>query len=106
MNKYLIQGSYTIDGIRGLIKEGGTSRKNIVEELVSNLGGSIECFYYCMGTNDFVIICSLPNRKTALALSLSVKATGGVTLSLSELIDTPEIDEAAKIRVRYRAPGK
>ncbi len=106
MAKFLVQGSYTIEGTKGLIQEGGTSRKTMVEGLASNLGGSIDCFYYCLGQNDFVVICTLPDRKSALALSMSVTAAGGANISLTELIDTSEIDEATKIRVGYRAPGK
>ena len=106
MAKYLIQGSYTQEGTKGLIQEGGSSRKAMVEGLAQNLGGSIDCFYYCLGQNDFVVICTLPDRKSALALSMAVKAAGSANLSLTELIEPQEIDEATKIRVGYRAPGK
>ncbi len=105
MRKYLVQGSYSKSGVKGLLKEGGSKRKALVESLIQNLGGTVECFYYCLGETDFVVICSLPERTSALAFSMAVKATGSANLSLLELIETPEIDKAAKVRVGYRAPG-
>ena len=49
---YLFHGSYTIDGIRGLIKEGGSSRRSHFEENVGSLGGKVESFYYAFGGDD------------------------------------------------------
>ena len=37
MPKYLITGSYTPEGVKGLIKQGGSSRKEVVEKMVNNL---------------------------------------------------------------------
>jgi GYD domain len=46
MARYLWQASYSVDGIKGLLKEGGTSRRAVIEKLVSDLGGQVEAFYY------------------------------------------------------------
>ena len=46
MAKYLLQASYLVDGVNGLLKEGGTSRKATVEKLAESMGGSLEVFYY------------------------------------------------------------
>lgn len=35
MPKYLIHGSYTTEGLRGLLKEGGTKRRETVEGMVN-----------------------------------------------------------------------
>ena len=32
MPKYLYQGSYTTEGVKGLLKEGGTSRKDTISK--------------------------------------------------------------------------
>ena len=40
MAKYLFHGAYTLDGIRGVMKEGGTSRRDAVSRLIGGLGGT------------------------------------------------------------------
>lgn len=105
MVKYLINGSYTIEGTKGLLKEGGTRRQEMITNLIKNLGGNLEAFYYTIGKDDIVVIFEVPDRKSALALSMSVTASGSANVSLTELIDPSEIDEAVKITVGYRPPG-
>lgn len=105
MVKYLIKGSYTIEGTKGLLKEGGTRRQEMVTNLIKNLGGNLECFYYTIGEDDIAAIFEVPDRKSALALSMAVTAGGGANVSLTELIDPLEIDEAVKITIGYRPPG-
>jgi hypothetical protein len=39
MAKYLLKASYTPDGTKGLLKEGGSSRKTAVQNAISSLGG-------------------------------------------------------------------
>ena len=45
-------------------------------------------------------------KKLRYQNELGLSATGSANLSLTELIDTPEIDEATQIRVGYRPPGQ
>ena len=40
MPKYLFTGSYTAEGARGVLKEGGSGRREATEKLVASLGGS------------------------------------------------------------------
>lgn len=42
MAKYLLEVSYTIDGVKGLLKEGGSGRRAAVEHLVEAAGGKVE----------------------------------------------------------------
>jgi GYD domain len=53
MSKYLFQGSYTVEGLRGLLREGGTKGREAVEQLVKTLGGTLEAFDYAYGGDDF-----------------------------------------------------
>ena len=39
MPKYLVQGSYTADGAKGLLKDGGSKRRAAVEEMAKSYGG-------------------------------------------------------------------
>lgn len=105
MAKYLFQASYTSGGAAGLLKEGGTSRRSMIEQVTKNLGGSLEAFYYAFGDVDLFVIAELPNEATAAALSLSVSSRGTVTIKTTPLISPETIDEATKIDVGYRPAG-
>ena len=106
MAKYLIQGKYLVDGAKGLIKEGGSSRRAAVEKLFTSAGGKMESFYYGFGSTDIYIIGELPDNISAVAMSLMVNASGAVTASVTVLLTAEDMDAAAKKQVSYRAPGQ
>ena len=105
MPKYLLQVSYTIEGTKGLLKEGGTHRRETVAHLVDHLGGTLEAFYYEFGSDDVVVIADLPDEATAVAVSLSVGASGAAHINTTVLLAPEVIDEASKKSVGYRPPG-
>ena len=105
MPKYLFEVSYTAEGTKALLKEGGTSRRARVEEMIRGLGGKLEAFYYAIGEPDVYTIADLPDAATAAALSLTVNATGAVQLKTVALMTPEEIDQASKKSVTYRPPG-
>src|SRR5688572_8557090 len=105
MAKFLIKATYTTDGVRGLLKEGGTKRRAAVQEIIEAAGGKLEAFYYAYGADDAFIIADLPDATTGLAISLTVNASGAVRLSTLPLITPEELDAASKKSVKYRAPG-
>jgi uncharacterized protein with GYD domain len=105
MPKFMIKASYTAEGARGLIKEGGTGRRAAVQKLVEGAGGKVEAFYYAYGENDAYVIVDVPDATSGLAISLAVNASGAVRLSTIPLITPEEIDAAGKKSVSYRAPG-
>ncbi|HYE76046.1 MAG TPA: GYD domain-containing protein [Blastocatellia bacterium] len=106
MPKYLIQGNYGAEGTKGLIKEGGSSRRAAVEEATRNVGGKVEAFYYAFGETDVFVIADLPDNITAAALSMSVNASGAVAVKATALLTVEDVDEASKKTLNYRAPGK
>ena len=105
MAKYMIQGSYTPDGVKGLSKAGGTARRAFVGDMIKKAGGSMESFYYAFGDSDVYVICDLPDVVSATALSLAVNATGAVSLKTVQLITPEEIDAATKKDIGYKPPG-
>jgi uncharacterized protein with GYD domain len=105
MPKFMIKVSYNPDGVRGLIKEGGSKRRAVVQKLVEGLGGKLEAFYYAWGDDDAYLITDLPDEKAGIALSLHVNASGAVRLTTIPLITPEEIDAAGKKTVKYKAPG-
>jgi uncharacterized protein with GYD domain len=106
MPKYLIQGSYSDEGLKGLLKEGGSKRREAAEQSIKGLGGRLEAFYYAFGNDDFVIIVDLPSNVDAAALSLTANASGAVKSRMTVLITPEEVDQAAKKTVKFRPPGK
>jgi uncharacterized protein with GYD domain len=105
MIKFLIKGSYTSEGVKGLLKAGGVTRKQAVEKMINDVGGKMEAFYYAFGDTDVYVIAEVPDTTTATAVSLKVNSTGLVSVSTTILFDPEEIDKANKISVGYRAPG-
>lgn len=105
MPKYLFRASYTASGAAGLLKEGGTSRAKAVEALAASVGGTVETMYWAFGADDFFCIADMPDAGAAAALSLTVGASGAVSVTTSELLSAAEVDEVVRRRVEYRPPG-
>jgi uncharacterized protein with GYD domain len=105
MPKYLVQVNYVGDGIKGLLKEGGTTRRKAVEALCESVGGRLETFYYAFGDTDAYLIAEMPDDTATAALALAVAATGRVTLKTTVLLTPEDIDAAATKAPSYRPPG-
>ena len=106
MPKYLIQASYVGEGLKGLLKEGGSGRRAAVETVVKGMGGTLETFYYAFGEDDVFGIVDFPDSETAAAFALAVNASGVVKARTTVLMTPEEVDEAAKKTVDYRPPGQ
>lgn len=105
MPRYLWQSSYTPEGVKGLLSEGGTRRRAATETLIKGLGGRLEAFYFAFGSDDVIIIADLPDQRTAAAIGLVVNADAHINATTTVLITPEELDEAARTAVDYRPPG-
>ena len=107
MPHYMIRGSYTAEGAKGLLAEGGSSRIAQATALLESVGGTVECLYFAYGAEDIVGICEVPDAASAAAVSLTVSSTGMVNVCLTPLITPEELDAAAGIAagIAYRPPG-
>ena len=105
MAKYLITGSYTTDGTKGLLVEGGSARKAAVEKALQGLGGKLDAIYYAYGDIDVIVIAEVPDAVSALALSLTVNASGAVNIRTTPLLTVAEVDAACQKSVAYRGAG-
>ena len=105
MPKFLIQASYTLDGVKGVQSAGGTSRRDAVAQVAESVGGKLESFYFGFGDHDAYVIVDLPDNESAAAIALTVNAAGGATTKTAVLMTPEEIDAAAKRSVDYRPPG-
>src|SRR3954447_14733464 len=102
MPKYLIAASYTTDGLKGLLKDGGSGRRAAVQKAAESVGAKLETMYYAFGKYDVILIVDLPDNSTAAAFSLTVNATGAVRTTTTPLLTPEEIDAASKKSISYR----
>ena len=103
--KYMWKVSYTEDGMKGILKEGGTSRRTTIEKLAANLGGTIESFHFAFGEYDAYLIGDFPNNVDVAAVGMTVGASGAARVETAVLLTPEEIDDAVERTVEYRAPG-
>ncbi len=106
MPKYMYQAAYTVEGVRGLLKETASGRRKAVESAISALGGKVESFYYCFGSDDVVVILELPDNVAAAGLGMTVAASGMVRGKITPLLSVEEADKALGVKIGYRAPGQ
>jgi uncharacterized protein with GYD domain len=106
MAKYLLEVSYTADGSKGLLKDGGSKRRNAAKALVESVGGSLESMYFAFGDTDVFCIVEVPDATAAAAASIALGASGAVTTRTIPLLTVEEIDSAVKKSARYVAPGQ
>ena len=105
MPKYLIEASYTLEGLRGIMNSGGTARRSAVEQAAESLGGQLECQYFALGDYDAFAIVDLPDHVSAAALSLAVTASGAARTKSTALLTPEEVDQAVNKKVQYRPPN-
>jgi uncharacterized protein with GYD domain len=105
MPKYLVQNSYTAEGMQGLMAEGGSSRREASAALIESLGGKLESFYYSFGGSDVVLIADLPDNASVVAAVATVASSGALGGAKTTVLITPEeVDKASEKAASYRAP--
>jgi uncharacterized protein with GYD domain len=105
MPKYLFEASYTLDGIKGVQRAGGSSRRDAVAAVAESVGGRLESFYFAFCDRDAYVTVDLPNNESAAAVAVTVNAAGGATVKTIVLLTPEEVDAAAQRSVDYRPPG-
>ncbi|MFE1172869.1 GYD domain-containing protein [Streptomyces sp. NPDC058773] len=105
MPKYLVQASYTAEGMKGLLAEGGSGRKAAVEHVVGSCGGTVESVYFAYGDADFYCVLDFPDDLSMAAIAMTVRASGALHSKTIPLLTVEEIDAATKKSVGFRPPG-
>jgi uncharacterized protein with GYD domain len=106
MPKYLIQASYTAEGLKGLQKDKASGRRNAVTQALEGIGGRLEAMYYGLGEDDVFVIVDAPNTGAVAAMSIAASASGLVRTRTTALMTVEEVDQALAKSVSYRAPGR
>jgi len=106
MSKYLIQASYTSEGLKGLQKDKASGRRTAVMTTLEELGGKLDAAYFCLGEYDAILVVDLPNTQAATAFSVAVSASGLVHTKTTALLTIEETDHALGMRINYKPPGR
>jgi uncharacterized protein with GYD domain len=105
MPKYLLEVSYTLDGVKGLVAKGGSAREAAAKAAAESAGGTLESLYFAFGGTDAYAVVDMPDNKAAAALALAVSAAGGATVRTVVLLAPAEVDAATGVKVQYTKPG-
>jgi uncharacterized protein with GYD domain len=105
MPRYLFEASYTLEGIRGVQRAGGTARRDAVAKAAESVGGRLESFDFAFGDCDAYVIAEAPDNESATAIALTVNGSGGATVKTVVLLSPEEVDAAAERSVSYQPPG-
>ena len=96
--------------MKGLIKEGGSSRREAGEQAIKSLGGTVEAYYFAFGDTDVYMIMDMPDNVSATAISLIANAAGTSKVTATVLITPEEVDQATDLAkekmAAYRPPGQ
>ena len=106
MPKFLIEGSYTAEGLQGLAKDKASGRQAALEESLKTLGGKLDGIYYALGEADIYVLCECPDHVTAAAFALAASSSGLVRTKTIPLMTVAETDRALGMKTGYKAPGK
>jgi uncharacterized protein with GYD domain len=106
MPKYLIQASFTPEGIREVLakKKAGVV-KSAAAKFIEAAGGKIESYYFAFGKDDVISIAELPDNVTAAALAVAANAAGVVTFTTTPLLTVEEMDKAVGKSAKLPIPG-
>ncbi len=107
MPKYLVEGSYTSDGLRALVREAHSRRRLDIAKTIESAGGKLEAFYFAFGDADFYMIIDIPDNVSAAALSVVANQSRFVTSKITVLMTADEMDQAIKKTkvIEFLPPG-
>jgi uncharacterized protein with GYD domain len=106
MPKFLIEATYTAEGLKGLQRDKASGRIQAIKNALRSVDGQLECCYWCLGDRDVIAIAELPNTVAASALATAVSASGVARTRTTALLSAEEIDAALAKNINYQAPGR
>ena len=105
MAKFLVQANYTAEGLRGLLRDKPSGRRDTVSGMLQAAGCKLDSMYFGLGGTDVFLVCDCPDNATAAAISLAASASGAVRTTTTPLFTVEEADLILQKGVNYRAPG-
>jgi uncharacterized protein with GYD domain len=105
MAKYLVQASYTAEGLRTLQKDKASGRRKVIVSALESLGGHLEALYFSLGDYDVVAIAEVPDHISAAAMAVASSASGLVRTKTTPLLSIEETDQALQKSANLRFPS-
>jgi len=106
MPKYMFEAHYSVEGAKGVMKDGGSGRRAAIAKMAEGVGGKLESLYFAFGAVDAYVVVDLPDNETAAAVALAASQSGTTSVKTVVLLTPEEMDAAAKKSIDYRAPGR
>ena len=106
MPKYLVEARYTVEGTKGLVREGGSGRRAAVAKTIESVGGKVEALYFAFGDVDVYVIVDVPDNVSAAAVSLAANQSGAIVSKTIVLLTPEEMDKSVQKPVSFRPPGQ
>jgi uncharacterized protein with GYD domain len=106
MPKYLVEARYTVEGAKGLVREGGSGRRAAVARTIESVGGKVEALYFAFGDVDVYVIVDVPDNVSAAAVSLAANQSGAIVSKTIVLLTPEEMDKSVQKAVSFRPPGQ
>ena len=103
--KFLFECSYTAEGLKGLLKDKASGRRQAISQIAEAVGGKLDALYYAVGDNDAYVIVDLPDLATATAIAVNVSSSGFIHTKTVPLMTVEETDKALSKTIAYRPPG-
>ena len=106
MHRYLIVGTYTAEGAKGVLKEGGTRRVAAAQAAIASMGGTLISFHFALGNDEWYSIVDLPDNAAAAAIAMVGTASGTLRSRAIALITPEEMDAITAMAPDFRPPGQ
>jgi uncharacterized protein with GYD domain len=97
--------SYSVEGMKGVMKEGAEHRATFIAKMAADMGGSLESFDFGFGDTDVYAICEIPDDENAAAIAMAVGSSGVGSIQTVKLLTPAQVDRARGITTGYRPPG-
>ena len=109
MLRYVSFFTYTGEAWERMIKRPG-NRANAARELIEEIGGEMEAFYWMLGGWDGLVIYQVPDAASAAALAARVTSSGLLKgIATHQLISSEEghsaLQKAKAAGAAYQPPG-
>jgi uncharacterized protein with GYD domain len=105
MGTYLMTGSYTAEGAAGVLRTGGSDRRDAARVAIESMGGTLQSFHFALGGDEWYVIVDLPDNVAAAAIALVGTASGTLRTRAIPLITPEEMDGVVGRVPDFRPPG-
>ena len=86
MPRFLFEASYTLEGLKGLRRQGGSGRREAVARAAQSVGGRLEHFYFAFGEHDAFAVADLSGY-TQLTEESGDEVAAEISLTLAQLVN-------------------